>query len=375
MIIGSKGDKHDNSAEKDCMMEGQMVEAAARAEEMDAGTYLQVTSRGWLRLLYPEEVVALGLVVLTVVINVSVHRTLNMHILYQTVSTYRTLFKGQLEYFLKALIYSAGVYAAWQCIRLISGRDVHILVWRRGTTLGTVARALCVYFLCAIAFGNAQSFIHRLSPIDRDSWLIMIDRMLFFGHDPLKLLEPLVTPSGVRFFIQIYISMFILPFVTMIIFLHQGKLRAFRDTILSLVLGLVIAYPGYLIFPGIGPQYTLRHEFVRPVFNITAMLQYGVERLPRDVFPSVHTAVSVIVLILIWRYTPSWLYRIVFTVWTLSIVFSTVYLRLHYVIDVIGGIGLSALVTYLGPKINDWYFAQQGHRDIPCRERDSAASG
>jgi membrane-associated phospholipid phosphatase len=310
---------------------------------------------GWL---YPEEILAIGLLVITVAVNITIHRTFNTAILYQNVSTYRALFAGQVDYFFNALKYCVIALIGLQALRWAVGLKPRLVVWGQIGAYFTAIRALLVYFLCAVAFGNLEGFIHFLSPTDRDNWLIAIDRAMFLGHDPLKLLEPLVTPWRVHFLMQIYISMMIMPFVTMVVFLHQGKLRAFRDTIVSLVLGLVISYPVYLIVPAIGPQYTLRYIFVRPVFNVDAMLSQGLDRLTRDTFPSVHTAVSMICMLLVWRYSTNRLYRIAFAAWSLSIVFSTMYLRFHYVVDVIAGVLVSMLVTWLGPRLNDWYFGR-----------------
>jgi membrane-associated phospholipid phosphatase len=325
--------------------------------------------RSLARWLYPEELLAITLLLVTVGVNIGVHGTLNTEILFENVNTYRTLFRGQLEYFWRALKYCAVAFVAWQLGRVIAGRRFHLWTWLRPVTLLTAARALLVYLLCAVAFGNLQGFIHDLSPIDRDDWLIVIDRVIFLGHEPLKLLEPLVTPWWVWFAMQVYISMMIMPFVTMVVFLHQGKLRAFRDTIVSLVLGLVISYPGYLLMPAIGPQYTLRHIFVRRVFDVEAMLRHGIDMLTRDTFPSVHTAVSIICMILVWRHSTNMFYRVAFALWSLSIVFTTMYLRFHYVFDVIVGVLVAILVTYLGPRFNDWYLGRNTSERTPIAQQ------
>ena len=305
--------------------------------------------------LYPEELLALALFVVTFVVNVAVHRTLNARILTETVRTYLTLFRGQFEFFFKTLAGCALVYGAWQLLRLVAGRPIHLVAWRRTGKLVPALRGLLIYALCCVAFENLQNFIHILSPIDRDDWLIAADRALFLGHDPLKLLDPLVSYYPLEFFIQVYISYFFVPFVVLIVFLHGGKLRAFRETILSLVLALMIGYPGYLLLPAIGPQYTLQYEFRNPALNVDNLLTEGIDSLPRDCFPSLHTAVSVVALILIWRHSASRLYRGAATLWLLGIVFSTVYLRIHYVTDALAGIALAMLATHLGPRVDARY--------------------
>ncbi len=323
-----------------------------------AATSIAPTIHGLTAWLHPEEVLAIIMVLLTLIVNILVHHTLNTRILNENVNTYRALFRGQESYFLTALRYCVSLFAAWHFMRFLAGRPSSLGMLRDPVRIVPALRALPVYFLCAIAFGNLQGFIHRLSPVDRDRELAALDRALFLGHDPLKLLEPLVTGPRVHFFVQVYISMLMLPFAVMIIFLLQGKQRAFQDTIVSLVLALVIGYPGYLIMPAIGPQYVLRHEFKGPIFDVEAMLAGGIDRLPRDCFPSLHTGVSIVVLLLMWRHGANRLYRVGFVVWCLAIVFSTMYLRIHYVTDVIAGIALAIVATFLGPRLNDWWYAR-----------------
>ena len=332
------------------------------AREHGAETAAQPSWRGraWVGLLYPEEVLAIALVAVTVLVNLVVHRTLNADILFATVNTYRAIFRVHLHEFFRALRYFATAYVAWEFLRFLAGRPVHFLAWRRTGKLRVLLRALPTYFLCGAAFGNLWSFIHLLSPIDRDDWLIAADRALFLGHDPIKLLEPLVTPTGVTVGLRVYLSLYLVPWFAMLVLLADDRVREFRDTLLSWWLALAIGWIGYLLVPAIGPQYTLRHTYVRPVFDVERILeQRGMEYLDRATFPSLHTAFSVTVLILIWRYTTSWSYRIAFTVWVTGIVFTTMYLRFHYVVDVIAGVGLALLCAQLGPRINDWYDGSQ----------------
>jgi membrane-associated phospholipid phosphatase len=214
---------------------------------------------------------------------------------------------------------------------------------------------MLVYWLCNMAFLNLDGFVHRLNPYDQDRLLIQIDRLLFFGHHPLKLLEPLVTPMGLQFFTQVYITLYLVPLVAMIVFLHQGKFRAFRDAILAFVLAVAIGWPGYLIMPAVGPFWEQRDLFAWDIWDIDYARMYGTAHLSRATFPSLHTGLSVTGLILVWRYNTNRLYRAAFTIWVAGIVFSTVYLRWHYVIDVLAGLALAILVTYLAPRINDWW--------------------
>ena len=68
-----------------------------------------------------------------------------------------------------------------------------------------------------------------------------------------------------------------------------------------------------------------------------------------DAFPSGHTALSLIFLAFGWRLFPRW--RVPLAVLVAGIVFSTVYLSLHYVVDVVAGVLLAAAMPLLLPLL------------------------
>jgi membrane-associated phospholipid phosphatase len=351
------------SVDRDVVQNNRPEVTETRQTNLPAAEKAPLLSSGRIRWIHPEEVVAIVLIIVTIVANVAVHGTLDAHILYATGNTYFNIFRAFLKDFFRALGYCAVAYLVWQLLLFMTGRPVHLVVWRRTNKLWPALRALVVYWICNIAFLNLDGFVHRLNPHDRDELLIQIDRFLFFGHDPLKLLEPLVTPLGVSFFTQVYLTLYLVPLVSMIVFLHQGKFRAFREAILAFVLAVTVGWPGYLIVPAVGPFWEQRNLFAYNMWNIDYELLHGTAHLSRATFPSLHTGLSVTGLILVRRYSTNRLYRIAFTIWVAGIVFSTVYLRWHYVIDVIAGLALAIFVTYLARRINDWWYAGSGEAE------------
>ena len=330
-------------------------EQAGRERRHVVAESKRLRSLRWIRLAYPEEILAIVLVVATAGVNIAIHHTLDANILFATVNTYQAIFNIHIHEFGRALRYFVMAYIAWEFLRFLAGRPVQVAEWSRSGKLAIVLRALPTYFLCGAAFGNLSGFIHRLSPTDHDQWLIAADRIIGFGHDPIKLLEPLVTEARVRFFLQVYLSLYLVPWFAMMLFVSRGQLRAFRDQVVAWWLALTIGWSGYLLVPAIGPQYSLRDTYVRPVLDVERVLAGGTEFLPRDAFPSLHTGFSVTVLIVVWRNTKNWFVRTAFTIWVVGIVFSTMYLRIHYAIDVVAGIPLAFLATWLARRINDWY--------------------
>ncbi len=71
----------------------------------------------------------------------------------------------------------------------------------------------------------------------------------------------------------------------------------------------------------------------------------ALERFKQDAFPSGHTAVVLLVLYYAWHYVRGLFW--VFLPVVIALIFSTVYLRYHYVIDVLAGILLAVFCVVL----------------------------
>jgi membrane-associated phospholipid phosphatase len=65
-----------------------------------------------------------------------------------------------------------------------------------------------------------------------------------------------------------------------------------------------------------------------------------------DAFPSGHTALSLVYLGYGWRLYPSWKIRVPLAISVVGIIFATVYLSLHYAVDLIGGALLALSVPF-----------------------------
>ena len=74
-------------------------------------------------------------------------------------------------------------------------------------------------------------------------------------------------------------------------------------------------------------------------------------------FPSMHTSVAFAMLVIAWREKDR-LFRVVWTFFGLSVIYSTLYLEIHWVIDVIGGLVLALVAVKLG----DWLIAKLAAR-------------
>jgi membrane-associated phospholipid phosphatase len=78
----------------------------------------------------------------------------------------------------------------------------------------------------------------------------------------------------------------------------------------------------------------------------------------RDCFPSLHTAHTTVVLAFVRRFSPrlSFLYLPI----ALGLYVSTLYLRMHYAIDVAAGFATGALAVFTGPRLERWWYESGG---------------
>jgi len=189
---------------------------------------------------------------------------------------------------------------------------------------------------------------------DYDQLLLAVDRALF-RVNPTEWLAGFSNPFLTEV-LQIAYSLFYVFFVAVGLELYlQKDLLQFRRVRFTVVYGFCISYAGYFFLPAVGPRFIL-HDFSRididlPGLLLTPFLRWFVniwESIPpgvssavalacaqRDVFPSGHTMMTLIVMVLAYKFRLK-IRHYVLGMGVLLIV-ATVYLRYHYVIDVAAG--------------------------------------
>ena len=111
-----------------------------------------------------------------------------------------------------------------------------------------------------------------------------------------------------------------------------------------------------LQFPMIMPFYTLfRVDEVWSVLGHRDLLERGWDEATRlnlgaNCFPSMHTSVAYAILLLGLR-ERSRTFRVMMVVYASSIIFSTMYMEVHWVIDVVAGIGLGHAAVMLADRL------------------------
>lgn len=251
-----------------------------------------------------------------------------------------------------ALLWFAGAYLPALRRRLFSGR-----FW---PAVGGLARAGLPLLAVLSLYRTMNFFISVVSPVDRDQSLAAIDRFIFFGHNPSYLLERLITPLLTRYLYAVYVAWFPLVFLTILLLFLRGHRRNLNQFLLAMLITFYSGYVSYLFVPAVGPIYAMPFHIDLNGGALGAFTNGMTHNLgiARDVFPSLHTAIT---LVMYWAVARSerslrWPARVL----AASILFSTVYLRFHYVIDVLAGILLAWLTTSLAPRLYAAWERQRG---------------
>lgn len=202
-------------------------------------------------------------------------------------------------------------------------------------------------------FTELHYLVHNVSPMDYDKALIQLDYSIFGVH-PTVWMERLANPIVTEYLQIIYTTFYFLPIILAFILFHRKAYDDFDFFTFIMVFGFYLSYLGYFIVPAIGPRFTLDHLQTFPVSGLWAtdairQTLDKLENIQRDAFPSGHTEMTVLAMIYAFKYSRKYFY--VLLIIGTSLIFSTVYLRYHYVVDVIAGIALAVGVVFTSKAV------------------------
>jgi len=221
---------------------------------------------------------------------------------------------------------------------------------RKGFYLSVVATVITVLFV----FNSLGALIASIHTTTFDARLIAVDHAIFGVH-PTVWMERLISPLLTGLLQFAYISYYFIPLVLGVVLIARSRFGEFEEVLFGILLCFYLSYAGYLLVPAIGPRFTLSHLQtadlqVSPFIETIQDALNTLEKNKTDAFPSGHTAVSLMCLYYAWKVREKKLFAVLIPVVT-GLIISTVYLRYHYVIDVIAGIALTGLTIALAPRL------------------------
>jgi len=216
--------------------------------------------------------------------------------------------------------------------------------------------------LCVLViFDSLGWLVHYVNPEDIDPILIRLDYLIFNNH-PTIILERVMSPLLTDILQIAYSTYYFIPISLGVVLLLNNQREEFNRTLFLILLCFYLSYLGYILMPALGPRFTISHlqtTELRGLFIAEPLqkLLNKLEGVKRDAFPSGHTAVAVTVLYLAYRFKKRFFWILLPIV--SALIFSTVYCRYHYVVDIIAGFGLTLLTIFLGEWYYEWWLKGQ----------------
>lgn len=233
-------------------------------------------------------------------------------------------------------------------------------------------RWYCYPFILFV-FKEIHLMVRPIHPVDYDWLLISIDKWMF-GVNPTQWIAQFAIPWLTEILQISYFSYYLLFIILGVELYRRFTIEEFDYGAFLIVYGFYLSYLGYFLLPAVGPRFTL-HDFyainkelpgllltapIRDFINLGESISFNLvnaqELVQRDIFPSGHTQLTLIVVYLSHRYRLK--ARWVTTVLAVLLIIGTVYLRYHYVVDLFGGAVFFAFTVWSGKKFQVWYEAK-----------------
>jgi len=199
-----------------------------------------------------------------------------------------------------------------------------------------------------------------------DPELIRIDQWIF-GLNPTELLFRFNNPVLVEILQIIYGLFYLMPVIYAMELYLWHRYNELKFAIFVIFFGFYLSFLGYILVPAIGPRFTLHDfnqlnsempglffaEIIRGIIDFGESIPKNVSNpemyAQRDAFPSGHTIIILLITYLSHKIKSNSFYF--YLPFAVLMIFSTVYLRYHYVIDLIAGIPFVIFTIFIANKL------------------------
>lgn len=181
-----------------------------------------------------------------------------------------------------------------------------------------------------------------------DSLLTEVESIIF-GMQPsveFSAIIPMRAFSELMYFA--YFSFYLLIFA-FALYLFFARRAFFKEGIFKLSISMYLFYLIFCFIPSAGPQfYFAPPDSILPDAYLFGQVMHIIQNLaeqPTGAFPSSHVGISLIILLLSFKSAPKF-FKLAWP-FVFLLILSTVYIKAHYVVDVIGGLLIAPLILYV----------------------------
>jgi hypothetical protein len=229
-----------------------------------------------------------------------------------------------------------------------------------------MATRIVSYGVVQYSYFVLRSLLPAAAPWSVDERLLQLDLRLF-GFEPALAWDPLVSPATTEWFAFFYFSYFVIMGVHLFpILFGSGDDRLLTEFATGFLLVMCIGQSTYFLVPAFGPVKHLAAHFQHelPSGRFMDLVNHAVAAggAQKDVFPSLHTGAPTFIALFSFRHRG----RLPFTFsWPLvaffagNIVVATMFLRWHYLIDIVAGLLLASSAMLFAARVTPWELARR----------------
>jgi membrane-associated phospholipid phosphatase len=221
-------------------------------------------------------------------------------------------------------------------------------------------RTMLPFLLCIAVYTNLHDTVRFVNPHDVHQYLVAAEGWLF-GGQPVVWAERYITRTRTEVMSAFYQTFFLIAPSAVLVLWVSGRRREARQTLLAAIVCFYTGYLLYVIFPAAPPRLYMESLGMfkvnlrgGPILNLQdSLFRMMPHDASRAAFPSLHAGVSLLSLYFVWRHC-RWYFPVLAFVVT-GLLVSTVYLRHHYVVDLIAGAALVPWALWAAPRFDRWW--------------------
>lgn len=177
--------------------------------------------------------------------------------------------------------------------------------------------------------------------------------IMMIEGDQVSLFQSFASPvlTYIFSFVYLFIFSFLLIF-TFLILVYTRNLPALEEFTIAFIIIYLTAFPFYIFVPVIVTGQTLPNVSTL-MYDLSPIIDQGVRIVDPNLdngFPSLHTALSMMAMMIILFRTDLKRYKIFISASTAAILFSILYLGIHWITDLVAGAVLAMTSYYISTR-------------------------
>ncbi|HET7545859.1 MAG TPA: phosphatase PAP2 family protein [Polyangiaceae bacterium] len=228
-----------------------------------------------------------------------------------------------------------------------------------------------IYGVVQVSYFFLRHVLPLVNPTTLDQKLYEFDLWLFH-YEPAMAWDRFVTPATTEWFSFFYFGYFLLMAVHVVPLVFFGrKKQIVGEFTFGILLMFSIGHTLYMVVPGYGPYRAMADAFHHPFPDgpwydlVMDTVHSGGAMM--DIFPSLHTGAPTVLALFSYRNRHELPYRYtwpIVTFCTVNIIIATMFLRWHYLIDVVAGFSIAVSAVLLSRPIVRWELARRSRQGL-----------